>query len=100
MFHKVERRLRDPRVVAILANVDLRLDNKADFQIEANLKPVFDAVMQLGLKPEMRRDEEHLSYAVVFHDSTNAERSVSLAFGRAARASPFPEPLSHPRAPQ
>jgi DNA gyrase subunit B len=79
MFHKVERRLRDPRVVAILANVDLRLDNKADFQIEANLKPVFDAVMQLGLKPEMRRDEEHLSYAVVFHDSTNAERSVGLA---------------------
>src|SRR5579864_5522107 len=31
MFHKVERRLRDPRVVAILANIDLRLDNKADF---------------------------------------------------------------------
>ena len=27
----------------------------------------------------MRRDEEHSSYAVVFHDSTNAERSIGLA---------------------
>src|SRR5712691_253453 len=35
MFHKVERRLRDPRVVEILANIELRLDNKADFQVEA-----------------------------------------------------------------
>ena len=79
MFHKVERRLRDPRVVEILANIDLHLDNKLEFQEEANLKPVFDAVMQLGLKPEMRRDEEHSAHAVVFHDSTNAERSVGLA---------------------
>ena len=79
MFHKVERRLRDARVVEILANVDLRLDNKADFQVEANLTPVFEAVGKLGLKPEMRHDEEHSAYGVVFHDSTNAERSVSLA---------------------
>ena len=79
MFHKVERRLRDPRVVQVLANIDLRLDNKAEFQEEANLKPVFDALTELGLKPEMRRDEEHSSYAVVFHDSTNAERSIGLA---------------------
>ena len=27
----------------------------------------------------MRRDEEHSSYAVVFHDSTNAERPIGLA---------------------
>ncbi|HLK66269.1 MAG TPA: DNA topoisomerase (ATP-hydrolyzing) subunit B [Bryobacteraceae bacterium] len=78
-FHKVERRLRDARVVEILANVDLRLDNKADFQVEANLRAVFEAVDKLGLKPVMRLDEEHSAYAVVFHDSTNAERSVGLA---------------------
>jgi DNA gyrase subunit B len=27
----------------------------------------------------MRRDEEHSAYAVVYHDSTNAERSIGLA---------------------
>src|SRR5690348_3677518 len=37
MFHKVERRLRDPRVVEVLTDVDLRVDSKADFQEEANL---------------------------------------------------------------
>ena len=71
--------MRDPRVVEILANIDLRLDNKADFQVDANLAPVFEALMKLGLKPEMRRDEEHSAHAVIFHDSTNAERSIGLA---------------------
>jgi DNA gyrase subunit B len=78
MSHKVERRLRDPRVVEVLANTELLLDHKGDFQ-EANLKPIFDALQAFGLKPEMRHDEEHSSYAVVFHDSTNAERSIGLA---------------------
>jgi DNA gyrase subunit B len=79
MFHKVERRLRDPRVVEALANTALVLDHKNDFQNEANLRPVFETLKALGLNPEMRRDEEHSSYAVVFHDSTNAERSIGLA---------------------
>jgi DNA gyrase subunit B len=79
MFHKVERRLRDARVVEALANLDLHLDHKAEFQDEANLKPIFETVKMLGLNPELRRDEEHSSYAVTFHDSTNAERTVGLA---------------------
>jgi DNA gyrase subunit B len=79
MFHKVERRLRDARVVEALANTELLVDHKNDFQNEANLRPIFEAVKGFGLNPEMRRDEEHSSYAVVFHDSTNAERSIGLA---------------------
>ena len=90
MFHKVERRLRDPRVVEVLANVELRIDHKAEFQEEANLKPVFDALTKLGLKPEMRRDEEHSAYAVVFHDSTNAERPIGVAAGGAAGVQAIP----------
>ncbi|HUI54015.1 MAG TPA: DNA topoisomerase (ATP-hydrolyzing) subunit B [Bryobacteraceae bacterium] len=79
MFHKVERRLRDPRVVEALANIALHVDYKADFQEEANLRPVLEALQKLGLNPEMRRDEEHSSFGVVFHDSTNAERAIGLA---------------------
>jgi DNA gyrase subunit B len=78
MYHKVERRLRDARVVEVLSNVGLRLDHKSEFQDEANLKPVLEALQQLGVKPEMRRDEEHSAFAVVFHDSTNAERTIGL----------------------
>ncbi len=78
-FHKLERRLRDARVVEVLANIDLHLDNKAEFQVEANLQPVFTAVQGLNLNPVMRKDEEHSAYEVVFHDSTNAERRIGVA---------------------
>jgi DNA gyrase subunit B len=36
-------------------------------------------LQKLKVTPEMRRDEEHSSYAVIFHDSTNAERSIGVA---------------------
>jgi DNA gyrase subunit B len=78
MFHKVERRLRDGRVVEALDDVELRIDTKADFLEEANLKPVFEKLKALGLNPEMRRDEEHSTYAVVYKDQTQAERSVGV----------------------
>jgi DNA gyrase subunit B len=74
----VARRLRDERVVEILGNVELRVDHKAEFQEEVNLKQVYEALAALGLKPEMRRDEEHSAFAVVFHDSTNAERPIGM----------------------
>src|ERR1039457_2493679 len=36
--HKVERRLRDARVVAVLGNAELRADHKADFQDKENME--------------------------------------------------------------
>jgi DNA gyrase subunit B len=83
MVYKVQRKLRDPRVVEALASVDLRLDHRSDFLEEANLRPVFEALQKLGLNPEMRRDEEHSSYAVVYRDGTHAERSVGMALAAA-----------------
>ena len=79
MFHKVERRLRNAQAVEILANVDFRVDSKAEFLEEANLRPVFDALQQKGLNPQMRRDEEHSSYGVAFRDTTGAERTIGQA---------------------
>jgi len=78
MFHKVERKLRDPRVVETLANVALRVDSKSEFQDENNVKPVLDALQALGLNPALRRDDEHSAYAVVYRDSTGAERSIGI----------------------
>jgi len=62
----------------VLGNTGLRVDHKADFQEEANLKPVFEALQKLGLNPEMRRDEEHSAFEVVYRDSTGAERRVGI----------------------
>jgi DNA gyrase subunit B len=78
IFHKIERRLRDSRAVDVLTNVEYKIDNKVDFQIEENLKPVFAALKEKGLDPEMRKDEEHSAWAVVYHDQTGAERSIGL----------------------
>src|ERR1035438_8924992 len=79
MFHKVERRLRDSRSVEVLSDIAFQIDHKADFQVEDNLKPVFEALRQKGLNPEMRKDEEHSTWAAVYRDSTGAERSVGIA---------------------
>src|SRR5437868_6220507 len=38
-WRKLERRLREPRVVEVLARPELAIDTKADFQEEANLQP-------------------------------------------------------------
>jgi len=78
-----DRKLRDSRVVEALANIELRVDHKAEFQDEANMKPVFEALKKAGLDPEMRLDEEHSAFAVVYRDSTHAERSIGLALAAA-----------------
>jgi DNA gyrase subunit B len=79
MFHKVERRLRDSRAVEVLGNVAFQIDHKADFLVEANIQPVFEALKEKGLNPELRKDEEHSTWAAVYRDSTGAERSVGVA---------------------
>src|SRR5260370_24327974 len=73
MFHKVERRLRDARAVEVAGDVAFQIDNKADFQVEQNLKPVFEALKKKGLDPEMRKDEEHSASAALYPDSTGAD---------------------------
>ena len=77
-WRKLERRLREPRVVEVLANVDLKIDTKADFQDEANLKPVLEALKALKIDATLKREEEHSSWMVTFRDPTLAERSINI----------------------
>ena len=75
---KVERRLRDGRVVEILANTALKIDKKDDFAEKANLEEVFEQLRIAGVPPELIFDEVHSAWRVIFHDSTNAERAIDL----------------------
>ncbi len=77
-WKRVERRLRDPRVVQVLADPGLAIDTRADFAEQKNLKPVFDAIKELKIETEMQRDEEHSSWTVTFKDQTHAERLINL----------------------
>jgi len=78
IFHKVERRLRDPNVVSVIANPDLHLDTKADFSDKANLERLHEALAAVKIKPELKADEEHSAWMVSFHDATNAERRINI----------------------
>ena len=78
MFQKVERKLREARVVEVLDSIELRVDYKADFQDQANMEQVIAALAAKGVEAQLRQDEEHSAFAVVFHDSTNAERRIGI----------------------
>jgi DNA gyrase subunit B len=76
MFHKVERRLRDPGVAESLADVRLQLDYKQDFADQGRMQEVRDRLKSLGLEPELVRDEEHSAWMVTYKDQTGAERRI------------------------
>ncbi|HLH42334.1 MAG TPA: DNA topoisomerase (ATP-hydrolyzing) subunit B [Bryobacteraceae bacterium] len=77
-FRRLERRLRDPRVVEVLTRVDLAIDSKADFTEEANIKALQQALKTAGLSSELKREEEHSAWMATFRDPTNAERAINL----------------------
>ena len=78
MFKRMERRMRDPQVVEVLANIDYKLDSKADFQEKANLEPVVTALKAVKIDARVEREEEHEAWKVIYRDPTSAERSISV----------------------
>jgi DNA gyrase subunit B len=77
-WRRLERRLRDSRVVEILSSTDLAIDTKADFTEEKNLQPVYEALKAAKIETELKREEEHSAWMVTFKDPTNAERAINM----------------------
>jgi DNA gyrase subunit B len=75
---KVERKLRDARVVEVLSKPALRIDTRADFAERANLEQVMTELKAAQVKPELKQDEEHSTWVITYHDSTNAERHIGV----------------------
>ncbi len=78
LFTRVERKVRDARIVEILSKPELRIDTKADFGEREHLAAVAAELTAIQMKPELKRDEEHSSWSVSYHDSTQAERMIDL----------------------
>jgi DNA gyrase subunit B len=78
MFQKLERRVRDARVVEVLGNAALRVDKKTDFSDRANLETLAAELRKAGVPAEVHADEEHSAFFASFHDSTNAERRIGV----------------------
>jgi DNA gyrase subunit B len=77
-WRRMERRLRDPRVVEVLADPGLAIDTKADFADKTHLQPVHEALKALKIEAELKHEEEHSAWMVTFKDPTNAERAINL----------------------
>jgi DNA gyrase subunit B len=80
---KLERRLRDPRVVELLLNYDLPLDKKEDFtgpvgQVPDGLAKLNESLQGMGLRTELSFDETHSSHRLTYFDATNAPRHIDL----------------------
>jgi DNA gyrase subunit B len=78
LSHKLERRMREGRVVEVLSNTDIHLDAKADFAERSNLEAISAALTKAGIPNELVSDEEHSAFSVTYHDSTHALRSINL----------------------
>jgi DNA gyrase subunit B len=78
IFHKVERRLRDPRVVQVISNPELHLDSKLEFSDKSNLERLCAELTAAQVKPELKADEEHSAWMATFQDATNAERRINI----------------------
>jgi DNA gyrase subunit B len=76
-WRKLERRLREPRVIEVLASTQLMIDGKNDFHEKTNLQAVYDALKAQKIECELKREEEHSAWMVTFRDPTNAERAIN-----------------------
>jgi len=54
------------------------LDTKADFADKANLEALAAKLKAAKVDAQVKADEEHEAWMVFYHDSTNAERRISV----------------------
>ncbi len=79
MSFKLERRLRDSRVVEVLGNVEFAVDSKADFSEKSNIEKLVEGLKAAQVHTaQIRPDEEHAAWMAVYNDSTNAERFINI----------------------
>jgi DNA gyrase subunit B len=77
---KLERRVRDPRVVEVLSDVSLPIDAKTDLQVEENVRAVAERLKAAKLEVIVEREEEHSAWMVGYQDPTHATRYINTEF--------------------
>jgi len=80
MSARLERRVRDSRVVEVLSDVELPVDVKTDLQNQANVQAVAERLRQAKLEVTVEREEEHSAWMVAYKDPTNATRYINTEF--------------------
>jgi len=77
VWRRLERRLREPRVVEVISDTSWPIDTKADFQNEPNVKALVERLKALKIDARIEREEEHSAWMVSYKDPTNATRYIN-----------------------
>ena len=77
---RLERRVRDPRVVDVFLDVNVGIDVKTDLQDEAKVKDLASRLRATKLDANVEREEEHSAWMIGYKDPTNATRYVNTEF--------------------
>lgn len=77
---RLERKVRDSRVVDVLTGVTLPIDVKTDLQNEENVKVLAERLRAVKLDVVVEREEEHSAWMVGYRDPTNAIRMINTEF--------------------
>ncbi len=79
IFTRLEKRLREPRVVEVLADPSYPLDTKADFANMAELERAARAMREGGkIQTRVEPDEEHSAWCIVYHDESHGDRAIGV----------------------
>jgi DNA gyrase subunit B len=78
IFTRLERRLRETRVVEVLSDPAFAIDTKADFANKAELERVAAAMATPKLKVRLEPDEEHSTWNIVYHDESHGDRVLGV----------------------
>jgi DNA gyrase subunit B len=77
---RLERRVREPRIVDVLLATDLPAETKADYQDELKVRALLDRMLAVKLDAVIEREEEHSSWKIGYKDPTNATRYLDTEF--------------------
>ncbi|MGB9610119.1 MAG: DNA topoisomerase (ATP-hydrolyzing) subunit B [Bryobacteraceae bacterium] len=76
---RLEKRLREPRVVEVLADPGFALDTKADFGNRDEVERAARAMMEGSrLQTRLEFDEEHSAWNIVYHDESHGDRVIGV----------------------
>jgi len=80
IWRRLERRVRDSRVVEVLSDTSLPIDTKADLQNEESVEAVAERLRETKLEVVVEREEEHSAWMIGYKDPTNATRFINTEF--------------------
>ncbi|HEX7361008.1 MAG TPA: DNA topoisomerase (ATP-hydrolyzing) subunit B [Bryobacteraceae bacterium] len=77
---RLERRVRDPRVVEVLSDLTIPIDAKTDLQTEQNVQLLAARLREAKLEVTVEQEEEHSAWMAGYKDPTNATRYINTEF--------------------